>query len=837
MNCYGCKKDGSITVFLSLVLLLILSLLFTVIEGARVGTVKVYAQRAINTAMDSVLAEYYGPLWEEYHLFGYDMGNDRKEEQKQIIEDKLTEYMSYTFEPNQGQDKTYYKEALELYDIKTTKVAVSEETLLMDHQGKLLVNEAVEYQKYAEIGDGLELLLDKMALLETPQKVSIIYEEKQKVEEELVEIDQGILELMELFDGISTTKKGVDISEDNQLVTKDCFIKQFCIVEPTMEAVGVNSEILFEALKGKYINPISKLDTINLNIIRINEISDEIALLEIKISEASNALAAAQKAMDGIGNSSSKEAKEKANAISQSISSITQHISMLSQQITTLEKEKENCIQKIKTSQEILRIKVWDISSKIEEAIGVIEYILFKTEKAKPFIENYEILLNEQKKDLSEEVYTELENGLNQLKKYVDTDVGNYNLSDMISILENNLVVLEEMEEYLVLGEDYFDNYEYFEAIDVYEEAMDCIQGYQIEGLTLDYSNLVLSKDKTNPLKEVNQLLQSGLLDLVIDPDLVSSLKLEDSTLPSTIAALSAEDKDFLSGFVEFFRNSAYGEKGEGLSALFAGLSDGTQMLSLAGNTLNKATEHLLYQEYIKEHFSTFPKEGEDLQTRKPSAMLYEQEYLLAGKTTDDQNLSSMVSRMLLCRFAFDFVSLLGDKTKCNEARVLAAAAVGFTGLPILVSLTQALILLIWSFVEALVDVCALMMGKAVPILKKKIVMELPELFLINREYLQSKAPLVASDKELSLSYHEYLRIFLLAKGKQEIAFRSMDLMQENINLRYKEDFRFEHCMFGFKTDMAYEISPKFTGFLFVQKVITNANRFFVFHTTSEYSY
>ncbi len=64
------KPEGSITVFLSLILLLILSLIMGIVEGARVNTARIFAARALTTAMDSVLAEFYDPLMEEYHLLG-----------------------------------------------------------------------------------------------------------------------------------------------------------------------------------------------------------------------------------------------------------------------------------------------------------------------------------------------------------------------------------------------------------------------------------------------------------------------------------------------------------------------------------------------------------------------------------------------------------------------------------------------------------------------------------------------------------------------------------------------------------------------------------------------
>ena len=85
---------------------------------------------------------------------------------------------------------------------------------------------------------------------------------------------------------------------------------------------------------------------------------------------------------------------------------------------------------------------------------------------------------------------------------------------------------------------------------------------------------------------------------------------------------------------------------------------------------------------------------GEDIK-RKPSVLTYEQEYLLVGKYNDFDNLSSVISRIIFLRTILDFVSLLGDSSKCNEAKLAAAALVGFTGLPILVSITQTILMLI----------------------------------------------------------------------------------------------------------------------------------------------
>ena len=235
---------------------------------------------------------------------------------------------------------------------------------------------------------------------------------------------------------------------------------------------------------------------------------------------------------------------------------------------------------------------------------------------------------------------------------------------------------------------------------------------------------------------------------------------------------------------------------------------------------MEQFTEQLLYQEYLKEHFNSYPIEGEELSHQKPQILNYELEYLLEGKEKDPENFSSVISRIVLIRMILDFVTLLGDKTKCEEAKLAAIALVGFSGLPMLVNITQAVLLLIWSFAEALVDTCALLLGKEVPVLKQKLILQFPELFLLNRSFLRTKAESFITTKQLSFSYRDYLRVFMLIKSKKELIWRSMDLIQENLNLRYVEKILMRDCMFGIGVSAKYTMNTRFIAVPFLRKYI-----------------
>ena len=69
-------KKGSITVFLSLVLVLLFSFLLTTLEAARIRGATAYVSMITDLAGDSVLASYYYPLFENYRIFGIDAGDE-----------------------------------------------------------------------------------------------------------------------------------------------------------------------------------------------------------------------------------------------------------------------------------------------------------------------------------------------------------------------------------------------------------------------------------------------------------------------------------------------------------------------------------------------------------------------------------------------------------------------------------------------------------------------------------------------------------------------------------------------------------------------------------------
>ena len=58
------RKDGAITIFLSLIFVCVAALIFGLVESARTAGVNYYLQTAADSALDSVFSEFDNKLWE-----------------------------------------------------------------------------------------------------------------------------------------------------------------------------------------------------------------------------------------------------------------------------------------------------------------------------------------------------------------------------------------------------------------------------------------------------------------------------------------------------------------------------------------------------------------------------------------------------------------------------------------------------------------------------------------------------------------------------------------------------------------------------------------------------
>ena len=83
---------------------------------------------------------------------------------------------------------------------------------------------------------------------------------------------------------------------------------------------------------------------------------------------------------------------------------------------------------------------------------------------------------------------------------------------------------------------------------------------------------------------------------------------------------------------------------------------------------------------------------------KEKRSLAYEVEYLLEGKTSDQENLEAVLNKMLLIRMGLNFVYLQTDTAKQAEAGAMALALATAVALPMLEPVVKQVLLAAWAF-------------------------------------------------------------------------------------------------------------------------------------------
>lgn len=223
--------------------------------------------------------------------------------------------------------------------------------------------------------------------------------------------------------------------------------------------------------------------------------------------------------------------------------------------------------------------------------------------------------------------------------------------------------------------------------------------------------------------------------------------------------------------------------------------------MNLAEQSVRKA----LMGQYILDYFTCYIDKKEIATENK--VFDYEIEYILAGQGNDKDNLKQVANKIIAVREGFNLIYLFKN-TRCREeAHLLAASLVGFTGMPIVIRLTQGLIIAAWAYAESLVDMRDLLNGYSVKVLKSE-----------GDWNLSLTGISKVTDKEngkkshSGLSYKEYLRFLLFAENTGKQTYKIMDIIQLNIQNRYNDDFNMAQCIYGISIKIECRVERLFTS-------------------------
>lgn len=247
--------------------------------------------------------------------------------------------------------------------------------------------------------------------------------------------------------------------------------------------------------------------------------------------------------------------------------------------------------------------------------------------------------------------------------------------------------------------------------------------------------------EENNPLFDVQRLKNTNLITLVApESENLSEKSIDLSMLPS--------GRDLQQG--------SFGEESE-----------------------KSLTDKAFFHAYLAEHF------GSMTDSKEGRALLYEQEYLLGGYSSDKENLEAVCEKILNIRMVANYTYLLTDSTRQAEAEAVATALCSLLTVPEISQVVKHLLLFGWAYGEGIVDLRSLLKGERVPLMKTG---DTWQLQLANLGSLGTEEE-ISGEKNFTsgLSYKDYLKALLLMEKVEVLCVRSLDLIESHLGIKTDE--------------------------------------------------
>ena len=157
-------RRGYITVFLSLSLTLILSLVFAVIEGARISAIRMKFECVTDIGMNSVLAEYHRELLKQYDLLFVDTSYGGSHPEIANTEAHLYNYTQKNCCPGGEKNSSGSRDFLAM---DMGMVEISEYSAASDDNGAVLKRQVTDYMDDYPLGAMLSKINANVSLLQS----------------------------------------------------------------------------------------------------------------------------------------------------------------------------------------------------------------------------------------------------------------------------------------------------------------------------------------------------------------------------------------------------------------------------------------------------------------------------------------------------------------------------------------------------------------------------------------------------------------------------------------------------------------------------------------------
>lgn len=766
-------RKGSITVFLSLVLVLLFSFLMTTLEAARIRGATAYFSMLSDLAGDSYLASYYYPLFQNYRMFGVDAGDEEGYFSREGIAERLKENLVFGTSGLSGG----------LLKFQETGIAELEFKTLLSNDCEAFYSQ----MKQQVVLDGLSLGLSELfseELFTEAGVVGEIYREQEEALAVTATVTQELLSLMELTDGIRMGENGIAFDKSGRMQAEESFIKQPVAMSLTELKSCYDNEEVFDTVSGSFFRADTAAGQVSELIYEVQRLDERISSSEYYIREYETRIQELKKEYKAEEKRLKEEKKENPMAepddsllleLERQIQETEGWLSAEESAKRVYEANRSDTLSSAKSGYQELKETLKAVQEKIKSARKVTERLEEKQAAAKLTVDAYEAFLEGIKTKLSDELYQVFLTELEKMKIYAGLDERGFSLTQIRQSLESNKLLLEELSlpRFSVTG--------FSELLSALSAVKTRMEEYTTEGLWFTYGEIVVAEETFhNVTGFLAELLTTGMLSLVgIEKEEQSGRSLSGIDLPSA----GLEEETLLDELMACI---------DEVQTLFreGGMQE---VLLTAGNSLLNGTVLELYSMKYFHHYG---------EVSPYTKLAYEREYLIFGKEEDKSNLLSMVLYLVAIRTLLNMVMILKQQDRVLQLETLSAGVAGLTGIPVLAAVVKYSVLLLWSVEEALVDTAALLQGKRIPVVSTGRV-SFGELFLMGKAAIARKAALIPD--RAGAAYTDYLALVSLTKQVKYKTYRALDLIQENIRLRYRDSFRIRNVV----TEVSYETATR----------------------------
>lgn len=196
--------------------------------------------------------------------------------------------------------------------------------------------------------------------------------------------------------------------------------------------------------------------------------------------------------------------------------------------------------------------------------------------------------------------------------------------------------------------------------------------------------------------------------------------------------------------------------------------------------------ENSLFQAYVMDHLYSYTDQEE-------GPLNYQVEYVIGGKMSDEENLKSVVKRLIGIREAANYMYLLQDPESQTQIHQMALTIAAAAGVPALEGVICILLTAAWAFGESLLDVRMLLEEEKVPFVKTR------DTWNLALDKLAEIGEIIKGDpkgSEEGMTYNDYLKVLLQFESMENQVERTMDIVEKTIQqVKGKEKFRMDLCV------------------------------------------